>query len=72
MKLPPYHSPIRAILPFCLALLLMATVAPASSPTLRYREQTGEDSFLFSWQADADQDGATVTVTQRQIGRAHV
>ena len=66
MKLPPYHSPIHAILPFCLALLLMATVAPASSPTLRYREQTGADSFLFSWQADAAQDGATVTVTQRQ------
>lgn len=66
MKLPPHHSPIRAILPFCLALLLMATIAPASSPLLRYREQTGEDSFLFSWQADTTQDGATVIVTQRQ------
>ena len=66
MNLPPLHSPLRAILPFCLALLLMATVAPASSPLLRYREQTGDASFLFSWQADTAQDGGTVIVTQRQ------
>ena len=66
MNLPPLHSPIRAILPFCIAMLLMATIAPASAPVLRYREQTGNDSFLFSWQADTAQDGATVIVTQRQ------
>lgn len=66
MNLPPLHSPIRAILPFCVAMLLMATIAPASAPVLRYREQTGNDSFLFSWQADTAQDGATVVVTQHQ------
>lgn len=66
MNLPPLHSPIRAILPFCIAMLLMATLAPASAPVLRYREQTGNDSFFFSWQADTAQDGATVIITQRQ------
>lgn len=66
MSLPPAHSPLRAVLPFCLTLVLLATVAPASSQVLRYREQTGDTSFLFSWQADTRPDGVTVTVTQQQ------
>ncbi|MDD2464279.1 MAG: hypothetical protein PHI97_09795 [Desulfobulbus sp.] len=64
--LPPPHSPLRAILPFCLALLLMATMAPASTRELRYREQTGEHSLLFFWQAQSAPDKVTVTVTQHQ------
>jgi hypothetical protein len=63
--LPP-HSPLRAILPFSLTLMLIATMAPASSRELLYREQTGGHSFLFSWQAQSAPQAATVTVTQRQ------
>lgn len=61
----PAHSPVRAILPLCLALLLMAVASPASQ-SLRYREQTGDDSLIFFWQADRQQDGVTITVTQHQ------
>ena len=62
----PAHSPVRAILPLCLGLLLMAVGSSPASPTFRYREQTGGEAFTFSWQADREQGGATVTVTQRQ------
>lgn len=65
-KILPPNSPLRAILPFCMALLLMATMAPASPRELRYREQTGDHSFLFFWQAESGPDQVTVTVTQRQ------
>ena len=57
------YSPLRALVPLCLALLLMAVASPASQ-VFRYREQTGDDSFTFSWQADREQDG--VTVVQHQ------
>lgn len=68
MNIPslPAHSPARAILPLCLGLLLMAVGSSPASPTFRYREQTGGEAFTFSWQADRDQGGATVAVTQRQ------
>jgi hypothetical protein len=59
----PAHSPVRAILPLCLALLLMAVASPASQ-ILRYREQTGDHSVIFSWQADHHPEG--ITVTQHQ------
>lgn len=62
----PDHSPVRAILPLCLALLLMAVASSPASPIFRYREQTGDDSFTFSWQADREQDSGTVIVTQKQ------
>jgi len=60
------HSPVRAILPLCLGLLLMAAASSPASPTFRYREQTGGEAFTFSWQAEREQGGATVAVTQRQ------
>ena len=65
MKLSlPDHSPVRAILPLCLGLLLMAVASPASQ-IIRYHEQTGENSSTFSWRVDRKSDGATV-VTQYQ------
>lgn len=62
----PLHSPLGAILPFCLAMLLMTTLAPASTRELRYREQTGDHSFVYFWQAQSGPSGVTVTSTQRQ------
>lgn len=59
------RSPLRALVPFCLALLLMAVASPASQ-VLRYREQTGDHSFTFSWRADREGDGTTITVVQHQ------
>ena len=41
------RSPLRALVPLCLALLLMAS-AGSQSPVLRYREQTGDDQFTFT------------------------
>ena len=65
MKLSlPDHSPVRAILPLCLGLLLMAVASPASQ-IIRYHEQTGENNSTFSWRVDRKSDGATV-VTQYQ------
>lgn len=61
------HSPLRSVVfSFGLVLLLTATVIQASACELRYREQTGDQSLLFSWQADATPNEVTVTVTQRQ------
>lgn len=57
------HSPLRALVPLCLALLLMAVASPASQ-VFRYREQTGDHSFTFSWRADREEEG--VTVVQHQ------
>jgi hypothetical protein len=65
-RTPPPHSPLRALFPLSLALLLMATLAPASTRELRYQEQTGGHSFLFFWQAESAPNVGTVTVTQRQ------
>lgn len=59
----PDHSPLRGILPLFLALLLIAVASPASQ-VFRYREQTGNESITFSWRADREQDG--ITVTQHQ------
>jgi len=59
----PDQSPLRALVPLCLALLLMAVASPASQ-VFRYREQTGDDSSTFSWRADREADG--VTVVQHQ------
>jgi len=59
------HSPLRALAPLCLALLLMAMAGPAPQ-VLRYHEQTGDESSIFSWRADRTDNGATVTVTQHQ------
>ena len=59
------HSPLRALAPLCLALLLMAVASPASQ-VLRYQEQTGDESSIFSWRADQTDNGTTVTVTQHQ------
>jgi hypothetical protein len=53
------HSPLRALVPLCLALVLMAS-AGAQSPVLRYREQTGDDQFTFTWQTNREADGITV------------
>lgn len=60
----PAHSPLRAILPFCLALLFIAVASPASQ-VYRYREQTRDASFTFAWCADRNQDSVTVTQYQR-------
>jgi len=62
----PYHLPLRALAPLCLALLFMAMAASPTSQVLRYREQTGEESSTFLWRADPAADGVTVTVTQHQ------
>jgi|GEM_PF-481833 len=59
----PDNSPLRAFVPFCLALLILATASPASQ-ILRYREQTGDDSFTFSWRADWERDSVTVIQNQ--------
>jgi hypothetical protein len=59
------HSPLRALVPLCLALLLMAVASPASQ-VFRYREQTGDESITFSWRADREEHSTTVTVTQHQ------
>lgn len=59
------HSPLRALVPLCLALLLMAVASPASQ-VFRYREQTGDESTTFSWRADREADG--ITVVQHQGG----
>ena len=56
-------SPLRALVPFCLVLLLVAAASPASQ-AFRYREQTGSDSFTFLWRAE--QGRSAVTVTQDQ------
>ncbi len=57
------YSPLRALVPFCLVLLLLAVASPASQ-VFRYREQTGADSFTFLWRAE--QGSREVTVTQDQ------
>ncbi|ADW17383.1 hypothetical protein Despr_1217 [Desulfobulbus propionicus DSM 2032] len=57
------RSPLRTLVPLCLALLLMAA-AGSQSPVLRYREQTGDDQFIFTWQINRDVDG--ITVMQQQ------
>jgi hypothetical protein len=59
----PDHSPLRAILPLCFALLLMAVASPASQ-VFRYREQTGDARFTFSWRLDRERDAAIVTQHQ--------
>ncbi len=59
----PAHSPLRAIGPFCLVMLLLAAASSASQ-IFRYREQTGDDSFTFLWRAE--QGSKEVTVTQNQ------
>lgn len=53
------RSPLRALVPLCLALLLMAATG-SQSPVLRYREQTGDDQFTFTWQTNQEDDGITV------------
>ena len=59
------HSPVQAIAPLCLALLLMAIGSPASQ-ALRYHEQTGDNGYTFSWQAEQEQESGTITVIQHQ------
>ena len=59
----PDHSPLRAIVPFCLVLMLLAAASSATQ-IFRYREQTGDDSFIFLWRAE--QGRRTVTITQDQ------
>ncbi len=59
----PDQSPLRAIVPFCLALLLLAGASSASQ-IFRYREQTGDDSFTFLWRADLGRKDVTVTQNQ--------
>lgn len=56
-------EPLRAAVPFCLALMLLAS-ASSASPVFRYLEQTGQDSFTFFWQAEPDED--EMTISQRQ------
>ena len=58
-------SPFQAILPLCLALLFMAVASPAA-PVFRYLEQTGTDSFIFTWRLERERDTATLSVVQRQ------
>ena len=53
------QSPLRALVPLCLVLLLMAA-AGSQSPVLKYREQTGDDQFTFTWQTNRETDGITV------------
>ena len=48
------------------ALLFIACTASAATREFHYREQTGDESFLFLWQAQSTPDEVTVTVTQRQ------
>ena len=60
---PPPAS-LRALVPFCLALLLLAVASPASQAVFRYIEQTGDDSVTFSWQAEAGRE--STVITQRQ------
>ena len=62
---PARHSPFQAILPLCLALLFMAAASPAA-PVFRYLEQTGTDSFIFTWRLERERDTATLSVVQRQ------
>jgi len=57
------HSPVRAILPFCLLMLLLAVASPASQ-VHRYREQTGDTSFTFLWRAEQGQAGVTIVQDQ--------
>lgn len=60
MKCPiPEYSPLRALVPFCLVLLLLAVASPASQ-VFRYREQTGDDSFTYLWRTEQDRNGVTV------------
>ncbi|MGD9948822.1 MAG: hypothetical protein AB7U29_10110 [Desulfobulbus sp.] len=58
--------PLRTILCFCLIPLAMASMASASTPELRYREQTGDNGFFFSWKAESAANKVTVTATQHQ------
>lgn len=60
--LPP--AIFRALIPFCLALLLLAVASPASQAVFRYIEQTGDDSVTFFWQAEASRE--STVITQRQ------
>ena len=62
---PARPSPFQAILPLCLALLFMAVASPAA-PVFRYLEQTGTDSFIFTWRLERERDTATLSVVQRQ------
>ena len=59
----PFPAPLRALVPFCLALLFLAAASPASQ-VLRYLEQTGEESFTFFWRAEPEKEG--MTISQRQ------
>jgi hypothetical protein len=59
----PDHSPWRAIGPFCLAMLFLAAASSASQ-IFRYREQTGDESFIFLWRADLGRNEVTVTQNQ--------
>jgi hypothetical protein len=62
---PARPSPFQAILPLCLALLFMAAASPAA-PVFRYLEQTGTDSFIFTWRLEREPDTATLTGVPRQ------
>ncbi len=53
----------QALVPFCLVLLLLAVASPASQ-ILRYREQTGDNSFTFSRRTDEDRNSVTVVQDQ--------
>ena len=59
----PEHSPLRAIVPFCLAMLLLAGASSASQ-IFRYREQTGDNSFTFIWRAVQGRNNVAVTQEQ--------
>lgn len=59
---PPPAS-LRALVPFCLALILLAAASPASQ-VFRYIEQTGDASLTFFWQAESERE--STLITQRQ------
>ena len=57
---------IRTVVVLFLSTLLLNTAVSGSTRELRYKEKTGEHSFLFVWQAETEPDAVTITVTQRQ------
>ena len=54
----------RVFVPLCLAMPFVASASAAATQELRYREQTGKNTFFYTWTAECAAN--QVTVTQKE------